>query len=113
MPIAMHVPAIKSDEFDPVKWWIGQDNRKYPKLRPIALSMLTACATSTSSERLFSVTGLLSSDQRRRMSKDLMNAHVVLRSVLKDDLLRTIYKRLLAEESDAKGKRVAKKTRTA
>ena len=56
-------------ERDPLQWWKMQSPR-FPGLCKLAQSYLSVCATSSSSERLFSTSGNIVTPQRASLKPD-------------------------------------------
>jgi hypothetical protein len=60
---------------NPLEWW-KTNQKRFPRLAPVALQLLSKQATSASSERLFSTAGLTISDMRSRLTPD--NAAMII-----------------------------------
>ena len=56
-------------EVDPLKWWQSEE-KNYPTLAVLAKRYLRICATSVSSERLFSKAGYIFNAQRNKLTPD-------------------------------------------
>lgn len=68
-------PSLISD--NPLKWW--RDHEKIlPRLAKLARRYLSACATSASSERLFSAFGLVYEQRRMSLARETANAIIFL-----------------------------------
>ncbi|XP_011687394.1 PREDICTED: zinc finger BED domain-containing protein 1-like [Wasmannia auropunctata] len=65
---------------DPIKFWISQKNSA-PNLSFIALKYLSAVTTSVPSERMFSCTGNIMSDNRNRITGEHLTELLFLRSL--------------------------------
>ena len=67
---------IKRKE-DPIAWWRANANR-FPRLAVLARRYLSIPATSTPSERVFSVAGIVVDKRRCALSAEMINALVFL-----------------------------------
>ncbi|KAL3053074.1 hypothetical protein OYC64_005576 [Pagothenia borchgrevinki] len=61
-------PAIHKKD-DPLRWW-RENKERFPVLSKLARSFLRIPATSTPSERIFSVAGNICSQKRASLSRD-------------------------------------------
>ncbi|CAF1024858.1 unnamed protein product [Didymodactylos carnosus] len=61
----------------PLVWW-GQNKSRFPTIAKIARKYLCVPATSTPSERVFSISGIITSDRRSRLSPDCVNSAIFL-----------------------------------
>ena len=69
------------DKNNPLKWW--KDNQTaYPILSKLTRKVLCIPATSTPAERLFSVTGVILSQRRARITDDNTTETIYLRQNL-------------------------------
>lgn len=76
--LATYLQSPKSDaESDPPLWWQSQD-QNFPVLAVLAKKYLCICATSTSSERLFSTSGTIVTPKRSCLKPDMVNMLVFL-----------------------------------
>ena len=62
----------------PLEWWRSSGSQLYPKLARLARKYLGLCATSVTSERLFSVAGNIVTSKRTRLTPDNVNKLVFL-----------------------------------
>ena len=73
-----YLQSTQSDaESDPLQWWPSQE-RNFPILAALAKKYLFICATSTSSERLFSTSGSIVTPRRSCLKPDMVNMLCVL-----------------------------------
>ena len=70
-----HIDGTKSD---PLVWWRGLRQQKYPLLSALARRVLAIPATSAASERLFSVAGLIATKKRNSLTGDSVSLLVWL-----------------------------------
>jgi hypothetical protein len=63
---------------DPLVWWRGLRQQKYPFLSALARRVLAIPATSAASERLFSVAGLVVTKKRNSLTGDSVSLLVWL-----------------------------------
>ena len=59
--------ALVNSNFDPLEWWIGNKMR-YPNVAVVARQWLSVPATSTPSERVFSICGIVNTAKRSSSS---------------------------------------------
>jgi len=78
-------PLIDRSE-DILQWW-KRNSCQYPNLSCMARIYLAIPATSTASERVFSIAGNLISEKRTRLSSDSIQAGMTLRSWQKAGLI--------------------------
>ena len=64
----IHAPKLDFEE-DPLSWW-KTHSATYPLLSVAAKKYLSVCATSSASERLFSVSGNIVSSTRNSLKPD-------------------------------------------
>lgn len=69
----------KSGEFDVLKWWKSNEP-KFPMLGKLCRFFHSIPATSSPSERLFSVAGGTVTEKRTRISSDLLDSVLFLKS---------------------------------
>ena len=62
---------------DPLAWWNNNSSR-YPRISQLVKSLFAIPATSTSSERLFSVAGLTVTRLRSGLTRENVNALIFL-----------------------------------
>ena len=62
---------------DPLKWW-GLREKSYPTISKLAKKYLCIPASSTPSERIFSLTGTIVDKKRARLSADKVDMIVFL-----------------------------------
>ena len=71
--------SANGDTTDPLLWW--RVNRKqYPRISLAARKWLSVCSTSTPSERVFSICGIVDLAKRNRMNGNAIAAQVFLYS---------------------------------
>jgi len=70
-------------EKDPLQWWHLKESQ-YPNLSKLAQKYLCILATSASSERVFSVAGLVSHDRRSRISPEKLDKVIFLHNNIKE-----------------------------
>ena len=86
-------------------WW-AEHSGKYPKLAKIAREVLAIPASSSSSERVFSVTGSIVSKRRHRLSnKHIEDLAIINLNYSKLEEIRDKFKVALEEESKVELKR--------
>ena len=79
-------PKPKGKDLDVLLWW-QEHKAVYPFLARVARKLLCVPASSTSSERVFSVCGSLVSKKRANLSPDMIDMMVFLNKNSKCDLL--------------------------
>jgi hypothetical protein len=70
--IAFFLQLRNDDEEDVLLWWYKRQ-LEFPCLAPVARRILSSCATSVASERLFSLSGSLVSAKRSCLKPDKVN----------------------------------------
>ena len=69
--------SATGNDLDPLLWWKEKRNN-YPRVSLAALKWLSVCSTSTPSERVFSMCGIVNSVNRNRMKGNAVAAQVFL-----------------------------------
>ena len=69
-------PCLDVEE-DPLQWWASESS-KYPCLSQLAMKYLSVCATSSPSERVFSVSGKIVTSLRSTLKPDKVDKLVFL-----------------------------------
>ena len=68
---------IKLSKLDPLDWW--QENKtKYPHIAVLARKWLSVPATSTPSERVFSICGIVNTAKRSKMNGKSIENQVLI-----------------------------------
>ena len=68
---------------DPLQWWQLKE-AQYPNLSKLAKKYLCIQATSASSERVFSIAGLISDDRQSRISPEKLDKVIFLHNNMKE-----------------------------
>uniref|UniRef100_A0A915LK66 HAT C-terminal dimerisation domain-containing protein n=1 Tax=Meloidogyne javanica TaxID=6303 RepID=A0A915LK66_MELJA len=66
---------------DPFAYWFGQNAIKWPMLSKLSTKFLSAPASSSESERVFSTAGLIVSNLRKAGSKEVAVAQQKIRAI--------------------------------
>lgn len=74
----LEMRQIDGKKSDPLAWWRGLRQQKYPLLSALARRVLAIPATSAASERLFSVAGLVVTKKRNSLTGDSVSLLVWL-----------------------------------
>lgn len=92
---------MKSEPFkaDPIEFWKKQQHA-FPALSRVTRKYLCIPATSASSERTFSTTGLIITEKRNRLKPDIVSAMVFLHGSW--DLVEKYWVKKDKEERDTK-----------
>ncbi len=65
------------EHLNPLVWW-GKNRLRYPNIAVIARKWLSVVATSTPSERVFSICGIVDSARRSKMTGESIQKQVFL-----------------------------------
>ena len=80
-----HEPCIDCLRDDSLQWWHKRGSNKYPRLSVLAKELLSICASSSPSERLFSTSRGIITFRRGRLAPDIISALMTLKSWSRED----------------------------
>lgn len=75
--LQMEIPIAGLFEFDPLSWWNG-NKKQFPILSKLVKKYLCIPATSAPSERLFSISKILTQDRRATLHPSTLNSILFL-----------------------------------